>query len=80
LNEENNEDSEFKYNNENKTTLFKKARTIFVLEDESVYGLQDMLSMVRNRVIIVKRTFYGILVDIECDIICVSSYITPQSK
>jgi hypothetical protein len=54
------------------------------LEDKSVHELQDILSIAENRAITVKKTFYGklinILVNIGCDIVCISSHITPQSK
>jgi hypothetical protein len=45
-----------------------------------VHGLQNILSLAENRAIIVKEIFQdkliNILVDTECDIICVLSHIT----
>jgi hypothetical protein len=68
------------YDDKTKTMFFEKVKTIFVLEDESVHDLQDILSLAGNRAIIVKRTFHGklinILVNTGCDIIYVSSCIT----
>jgi hypothetical protein len=79
LDEESDEELEFKCNNEDKSIPSEKARTIFVLEDGLVYGLQNILSVAENRAIMVKRTFQGklinILVNIECNIIL--SCITP---
>jgi hypothetical protein len=81
LNEESDKKSELECNDEAKTIPFKEARTIFVLKDGLVYGLQDILSVVGNRAIMVKRTFRGklinILIDTECDIVCVLSRIAP---
>jgi hypothetical protein len=57
LNEKSDKDLEFKCNDKDETTLLEKARTIFVLENGSVYGLQDILSVVENRAIMVKETF-----------------------
>jgi hypothetical protein len=74
------EKTEFICNNEVKTILSKEVRTIFILKDGSVHGLQDILSIVENRAITVKRMFRGkpinILVDTGCDIIYISSRIT----
>jgi hypothetical protein len=71
-------------NNEAETMLFEEVRTIFVLKDRLVHGLQNILSVAENRAITVKRTFCGkpinILVDTGCDIICISCRIALRSE
>jgi hypothetical protein len=46
---------------------FEKTRTIFVLKDGSVHDLQDILSVVENKTITVKRTFHDKLINILVD-------------
>jgi Retroviral aspartyl protease len=60
------------------------GRAIFTLEDGSEYDLKDILSVTRNHTSSVKDTFHGkpinILVNTGCDIVCVSSHITPHNE
>jgi hypothetical protein len=60
------------------------GETIFTMENGSEYDLKDILSVTGNHAISVKDTFHGkpinILVDIECDIICMSSCITLHNE
>jgi hypothetical protein len=84
LNDGSDEEIEFMYDDETETISSKKTKTMFVLKDESVHGLQDILSVVENTVITVKETFHGkpinILIDTGCDIVCISSCIASQSE
>jgi hypothetical protein len=58
--------------------------TLFTMEDGSQHDLKHILNAVGSRVISVKGTFYSksvnILVDTGCDIVCISSRITPRKK
>jgi hypothetical protein len=59
-------------------------RAIFTLEDGSEHDLKDILSVTENHASSIKNTFRGkpinILVNTECDIVCVSSRIALHNE
>jgi hypothetical protein len=42
------EETEFMCDDKAKTIPFEEAKTIFILEDKSVHGLQDIFSIAEN--------------------------------
>jgi Retroviral aspartyl protease len=66
------------------TSADYSGEVIFTIENGSEHDLKDILSVTGNYTISVKSTFHdkpvNILVDIGCDIVCVSSHITPHNE
>jgi hypothetical protein len=57
---------------------------IFTIKDGTLHNLQDIFGVADYRAITVKGIFCGkpvnILVDMDCDIMCVLSHITLRSE
>jgi hypothetical protein len=66
------------------TSISHSGKTIFTMEDGLEHNLKDILNVTGNHAISVKDTFHGkpinILIDIGCDIVCVSSRIALYNK